>query len=83
MTQPVIHNNTPLTLDAIRQLPYIGKAVSEWRQRSVDLYQNGTDCIISVGTNFDNSMIVIAADAPEVWSHALDAIADGRVYTYI
>jgi len=77
-----VHNNTTLTIEEVRALPYLGITSSKWRQRDIMLYQHPTlpDAVISVGVTFDKTMQVIAAEPKSSWTTALDYIQHGKIY---
>ena len=80
--KPKVYNNTSLTLDEVNALPLIGKTVSNWRQRNIELRQHPSDgtLLVSVGTTFDEKMVVIAIEKRTDWTTALDYIKHGKVY---
>ena len=77
-----VYNRTSLTAEQIDSLPVIGETVSNWRQRNIVLRQHPTDenRLISVGTTFDKSMVVIADESRKDWQTALDYIGMGQIY---
>lgn len=79
-----VYNNTPWTLTSIEnECSFLGVTVNAWRQRTIRLYTHPFDeaLLVSVGTAFDGSMQVIAAEARAAYTEALTAIAYGRIYT--
>lgn len=73
-----LHNHTGMTIDAINALPLLGTYRNEWRNRSVSLYRLADGEVISVGTTFDGSMIVIAKETDADHAPALAAWALGN-----
>lgn len=81
--QPEVFNRTGFTLESVRALPLLGRAVSKWRQRNIELYQHPTDenLVVSVGTTFDGKMMVVADDeTKDSWATALEYAGRGKVY---
>ena len=80
--QPKVINNTNIDFDKIKTLSLLGSTISKWRQRNINLYQspNDPENVISVGTTFDNTMIVVAEDNKSDWIVALDYASRGKVY---
>ena len=77
------HNHTPWTpMHIMETFTYIGHTASDWRQRSIALYEHPTDpaLLISFGTTYDRTMQVIAIEPRSAWATALDYIAHGKVY---
>lgn len=81
--KPRIHNNTDYSLERCFNFPLIGHTICNWRGRNIELRESPKDDehIISIGKSFDGSMVVICEDKKEDWPRALEAIADGQVYT--
>lgn len=80
--KPRIHNNTVYSIERCFNFPLIGNTICNWRGRNIELRQSpkSDDHIISVGTTFDGSMVVICEDRREDWKRALAAIQEGHVY---
>lgn len=81
-TMNTIHNRTAFSLDQIRGFPHLGRTVSEWRQRSIDLYQHPgePEQVVSVGVTFDGAMTVVAVEPKTDWTVALDYARRGKCY---
>jgi hypothetical protein len=77
-----IHNNTDFTPEQITNLVYVGETRNNWRQCNIKLYAHPTEPegIISVGTTFCGTAIVIAHETRADWRRALEAIANGRMH---
>ena len=77
-----IFNHTSFSQSTIESFSYLGFTVSKWRQRNIKLYQHPTEpqTVISVGTTFDNEMMVIAAEPKSGWQTALDYAGRGEIY---
>jgi hypothetical protein len=75
-----VRNNTSLTPEQVEALPVLGSTRSDALQRTVVLRRHLTDAgrVISVGTAFDGSHVVIADESKEVWALALPGGAEGR-----
>lgn len=75
-------NRTSFSLEQINAFPVLGTTVSKWRQRTVVLCQHPTkeDHVVSIGTTFDNTMVVIAEEPKSQWVFALEYAKRGKVY---
>jgi hypothetical protein len=74
------YNNTGMTLDAIRALPFLGRYRNEWRQIDIDLYELDTFTVISIGTEYDGTVRNAVAETRDDHWRALDAFKHGRKY---
>ena len=78
-----IYNKTGYVLNDLQTLPKIGTVRSNWRKRLIDLYATPDGKVLSVGTAFDRSLIVMALEERSDWADALAFFAcnSGMVYT--
>lgn len=80
MTKPTVHNNTELTEEQIRGQRIVGVIRNEWRQRTVELFEDEEDeaMLFMIGTSFDGTKVVISHEQMGLDEHrAMDYFSHG------
>lgn len=80
--QAEIHNQSLYSLEEINGFERLATTLNKWLCRNVTLFQHPEqeDLVISVGTTYDKSLIVVAVDPKPMWEKALDYATAGKVY---
>lgn len=75
-----MYNHTSMTVEQVRALPHLGTYRNEWRKRTVELYRLAEGHVVSIGTAFDNSLVVVAEETDCDHDRALNAFKYNRTY---